>query len=104
MKKLTIVVIISFDKIPISNLCVYFDFKHFFAVTKVCLDFVKNLNRCMPSYSSAFLLTLIRSWIQLFCHIPAMNFMISLNEKKTKPVCQKRKRNNFLNIRLEKIS
>lgn len=48
MKKLTIVVIISFDKIPISNLCVYFDFKHFFAVTKVCLDFV---NESQPLYA-----------------------------------------------------
>ena len=59
MKKLTIVVIISFDKIPISNLCVYFDFKHFFAVTKVCLDFV---NESQPLYAiGAFLLTLIRA-------------------------------------------
>ena len=48
MKKLTIVVIISFDKIPISNLGVYFDFKHFFAVTKVCLDFV---NESQPLYA-----------------------------------------------------
>lgn len=104
MKKRTIVAF-AFHRRPISNLCVYFDF-FFFTVTlddrvlcELALSLIElALTLFVNEFQPLDAIILKRVTVNfdkvlnlsLFCFcIPVMNFMISLNEKKIKPECQK---------------